>query len=229
MNRDLALQVIEAAAKRGQSSLTEYESKQILSFYDIPVTREILAADMQALEAAVDKIGFPLVMKGCSADISHKTEKNLVRIDIRNLSEARQAYDEIMAEMTGHDGKVLVQEMVSGRRELVMGMTRDQQFGPCVMFGLGGIFTEVLGDIAFRKAPLDAKDAYTMMDGIKSHRILDAIRGMQAVDKEQIVTMLINLGQLALDMEQIAEIDINPLIISGSKAVAVDALIVLSA
>ncbi len=228
MSNEVALQIINAALKHGRTALSEYEAKQVLAIYDIPVTREILVEDRRNLERALDRIRYPLVMKGCSADIAHKTEKNLVRVDIRNSIEAGRAYEEIKAGLDGSNGAVLVQEMVIGRRELVLGMTRDPQFGACVMFGLGGIFTEVLQDIVFRKAPLEKNDAYTMMREIKGRRILEAVRGMAAADTERLAHMLIQLGKIALENEAIAEIDINPVILSGSRPVAVDALIVLN-
>ena len=117
--------------------------------------------------------------------------------------------------------------MIKGGRELVVGLIRDPQFGPAVMFGLGGIFTEILKDISFRIAPLERRDAMEMMRDIKGHKILDDVRGLEAVDLETMADILINMGQIGLENEKIKEIDINPLIISGNKPVAVDALVVL--
>ncbi len=227
MNKEQARQIIQAAKQEGRKTLSEYEAKQVLAAYDIPVTREILVDERPALADALGKIGYPLVMKGCAAEIAHKTEKNLVRVDVRSEAEAGTAFDEIKAGMNGSGGGVLVQEMISGRRELVMGLTRDPQFGACVMFGLGGIFTEVLKDISFRKAPFDRQDALEMMNDIKGRKILDAVRGMPAADTDALAAMLINIGRLSLDIDDIAEIDLNPVILSGAKPVAVDALIVL--
>lgn len=227
MKKDKALKIIGHALRKGQKTLSEYESKQVLAAYDIPVTREVFIRDKSHLEKAIRKIGYPLVMKGCSAQIAHKTEKGLIHVDIRTAKESRNAFRDIMDGLKGFDGGVLVQEMVKGRRELVMGMTRDRQFGPCVMFGLGGIFTEILKDISFRRAPLKKRDALDMMREIKGHKILDAIRGMEAADKKIISGMLINIGRLSLDIPEISEIDLNPVIILKSKPLAVDALIVL--
>lgn len=227
MNKERAQEIIQIARKEGRTTLSEYEAKQVLAAYDIPVTREILVDDRPALAGALGEIGYPLVMKGCAADIAHKTEKNLVRVDVRSETEAGTAFDEIMAGMNGSGGGVLVQEMISGRRELVIGLTRDPQFGACVMFGLGGIFTEVLKDIAFRKAPFDRRDALEMMNDIKGRKILDAVRGMPAADTNALAAMLIHVGQLSLDIDAIAEIDLNPVILAGANPVAVDALIVL--
>jgi acetyl-CoA synthetase (ADP-forming) len=227
MSKEVAFRIIDAALKRGRTALSEHESKQVLAVYGIPVTREILVEDRRDFGKALDLVGFPLVMKGCSAEIAHKTEKNLVRVDIRNSIEAGRAYEEIKAGMEGSNGAVLVQEMVMGRRELVLGMTRDPQFGACVMFGLGGIFTEVLQDIVFRKAPLEKNEAYAMMREIRGRKILESVRGMESADAERLAHMLIQLGRIALENEAVTEIDINPVILSGSRPVAVDALIVL--
>jgi len=226
MNKDQALQLIETARKEGRKTLSEYEAKQVLAAWDIPVTREVLVEDRAVLVGALNAIGFPLVMKGCAAEIAHKTEKNLVRVDIRGEAEATAAFDEIMAGLDGKGG-VLVQEMIGGRRELVMGLTRDPQFGACVMFGLGGIFTEILKDISFRKAPLERHDAMEMMGDIKGHKILEAVRGMPAADTGILADMLIRIGQLGVEIEAVAEIDLNPVILDGARPVAVDALIVV--
>ena len=221
------MDMIEKAVAEGRTALSEYESKQVLAAYGISCTRETMVADLSRLEAAVAEIGFPLVLKGCAADIAHKTEKGLIRLDIRNREEAVAAFEAITADMAGADGAVLVQEMVKGARELVVGLTRDPQFGPCVMFGLGGIFTEILEDIRFRVAPLEKRDALEMMGEIRGHKILSAVRGMPAADLDRLSEILIRVGQIGLDHPQVKEIDINPLILSGENPVAADALIVL--
>ena len=221
------MKIIDEAVKKGQKALSEYESKQFLASYQIPVTREILVHSVDELIQAAHAIGYPIVLKGCAADISHKTEKGLIRVDIRNNEEARTAFTEIISRMNGPEHAVLVQELVKGQRELVVGLIRDPQFGPCVMFGLGGIFTEILEDTSFRLAPLEKRDALAMMQEIKGHRILDAIRGMEAADLDILSEVLVTVGRIGLENEKIKEIDINPLIISESRPVAVDALIVL--
>jgi acyl-CoA synthetase (NDP forming) len=221
------MKIIEQAIKEGRKTLSEYESKKVLADYGIPVTREILVDDAGDLIRAARDIGYPLVLKGCSPDITHKTEKGLIKVDIRNDAEAEQAFREIMTGMAGAKAAVLVQEMLKGKRELVVGLTRDPQFGPCVMFGLGGIFTEILKDICFRVAPLEKRDALDMMQEIKAHKILESARGMEAADQDILADILIKVGQIGLDHDRIKEIDINPLILSGSRPVAVDALVVL--
>ena len=227
MKNEKASKIIEKAIKQGRKTLSEYEAKQVLAAYGIPVTREILVRDKGKLETAAQKIGFPLVMKGCSPDIAHKTEQGLIHVDIRTISEARKAFRKITEGMAGAEGAVLMQEMIKGRRELVMGLTRDAQFGPCVMFGLGGIFTEILHDVSFRRAPLEKHDALAMMQEIKGCKIIEAVRGMERADKDILADMLISVGQIGLDFEEVMEIDLNPVIISGTKPVVVDALIIL--
>ena len=221
------MKIIDDALNEGRSQLSEYESKQVLASYGLPVTDEKLAKTPEELIQAAADIGYPLVIKACSADIAHKTEKGLIRVDIRNDEEALTAFKEIVASMNGAEKTVLVQQMIKGQRELVVGLTRDPQFGPCVMFGLGGIFTEILKDNAFRVAPLERRDALDMMQEIKSRKILDAVRGLEVVDRELLADILITVGQIGIENENIKEIDINPVIISRGRPVAVDALVIL--
>ena len=222
------MKLIDRALEDGRTTLSEYESKKVLAHYGIPVTEEVLVTNPADLSKAVHKIGFPLVMKGCAAEIAHKTEKGLIRVDIRNEDEARTAFEEIASAMDDAQKTVLVQQMVKGQRELVVGLTRDPQFGPCVMFGLGGIFTEILEDTSFRVAPIEKRDALEMMQEIRAHKILEAIRGMEPADKDTLADMLIAVGRLGIENEAVEEIDINPVILSRGKPVAVDALVVLT-
>jgi acetyl-CoA synthetase (ADP-forming) len=221
------MKILDRALKEGRTTLSEYESKQLLAAYQIPVTSEELVDTPEALLRAAHQIGYPVVIKGCAAQIVHKTEKGLIRVDVRNDAEASTAFEEIMAGMNGAGNTILVQEMVKGQRELVVGLNRDPQFGPCVMFGLGGIFTEILKDIAFRIAPLEKRDALEMMQDIKAKKILGPIRGMPAVDKDLLADVLMTVGRIGLELEMIKEIDINPIIISAGKPVAADALVIL--
>jgi len=220
--------ILEKALREGRKTLSEYESKDFLKSYGIPVTREILVHSREECVKAAHAIGYPLVLKGCSPSLSHKTEKGLVRVDVRSEQEAVLAFDELATRMERNGKAILVQEMIRGTRELVAGMTRDPQFGPCVMFGLGGIYTEILKDIAFRVAPLEKQDAMDMTQEIKAHKILGAVRGMPAADLDLLCDILMKVGVIGMENELIQEIDINPLILSGSKPVAVDALVVLN-
>jgi len=220
------MNILQNAHKNGKRTLSEYESKQVLAAYGIPVTREYLAANEPEMRDAAARIGYPIVLKGCAAELAHKSEKGVVRVDIRNDAEARAAFAEICEAMAASGtGSVLVQEYLGGRRELVAGMIRDPQFGPSVMFGLGGILTEILNDVAFRIAPIERSDAMEMMDEIRGRRILDAVRGMKAVDRAALADILVAIGRMGVENPEIDEIDINPLIICKGKPVAVDALI----
>lgn len=167
-----------------------------------------------------------MVVKGCSANLVHKTENALVKLNISDEDELACAYDEIIDSGVDVEG-ILIQEMVNGEREFVIGITRDPQFGPCVMFGLGGIFTEVLKDVTFRVAPLTENDALEMIGEIQSRKLLDEFRSSPAVNREILINALIGIGNLALENEEIAEIDVNPVIIRGDMPVAVDAVVVL--
>jgi len=223
-----AQSIIEKALKEGRTSLSEYESKNLLNLYGIPVTREVLVRDRGEFSKALAEIGYPLVIKACSPQVTHKTERNLVRVDLRNVEEAGAAFEDLTSRMEGENKTLLVQEMVRGSRELVVGMTRDPQFGPCVMFGLGGIYTEILRDVSFRVAPLEKRDALQMTQEIRGRKILESVRGMPPADMETLCRILLQVGQIGMEHGAIKEIDINPLILSGSRPVAVDALVILS-
>lgn len=222
------MDIIEKALREGRKTLSEYESKQLLKNYGIPVPEEREVRDRQSFQQALREIDFPLVLKACAPGVSHKTEQNLLRVDIRNEQEALAAYLEITAATADSGVGLLVQEMVKGQRELVAGLTRDPQFGPCVMFGLGGIFTEILQDVVFRVAPVERLDAMEMLQEFKAHKILSAVRGMPAANLDQLADILIKVGEIGLNYDRISEIDINPVILSGEHPVAVDALVVLN-
>jgi acetyl-CoA synthetase (ADP-forming) len=221
------MKIIDDALKRGAKSLSEYESKLLLAKYDIPITGEALVASEADAVAKAAELGYPVVLKGSGETISHKTEMNLIALNLRDDDEVRKAFKDLTSSAKAEVKEVLVQQMVAGDRELLVGLNRDVQFGPCVMFGLGGIFTEILEDVAFRVAPLSRFDAMDMMNDIKGKKILDAFRGKPAVDREKLADILQAIGQIGLDHEQINEIDINPLKLLKGKPVAVDALVVL--
>ncbi len=220
-------EILQKAIDRGQKALSEYDSKRVVASAGVAITREGLAGSRSEAVTLAEGFGFPVVLKGCSSTLTHKTEMGMVKLNLGNSSDVARAYDEILEAGVELDG-VLVQEMIKGDREFVIGLTRDPQFGPCVMFGLGGIFTEVLNDVSFRVAPISEIDALEMIEEIKTKKLLDEFRGSPAVDKTALVKALVGIGNLGVEYDQIAEIDINPVIISGDKPVAVDALIVLN-
>ncbi|MCK9274595.1 MAG: acetate--CoA ligase family protein [Syntrophales bacterium] len=220
------MKILEEALKRGDSTLSEHDSKLFLASHGIPVTREQIVKTEEEAASAAAEIGYPIVLKGSGAELAHKTEMNLIRLDLRTDGEVREAFKSLKKNSAVKE--VLVQQMVKGDRELVVGLTRDPQFGPCVMFGLGGIFTEILEDVSFRVAPLTQWDAEDMMEEIRAKKILGAFRGKPAVDKKIMADVLISIGKIGLEYEAVKEIDINPMKILNGKPVAVDALVVLN-
>jgi succinyl-CoA synthetase beta subunit len=208
------------------AALSEHESKKLLARYGIPVVREELAVSLDdALEAA-RRIGFPVALKACGAGLSHKTELGVVELNVGNDGAAREAYQRIAERAPGKLDGILVQEMVRGNRELICGLTRDEQFGPCVMFGLGGVFVEAVRDVVFRVAPIEIRDALDMMGDLKGRRLLGDFRGEEAVDKAALGQILIDLGRIGIEEAEVLSVDINPLIVQDGMPVAVDALVV---
>jgi succinyl-CoA synthetase beta subunit len=222
------MDLIETALECGQKALSEYDSKKLLAAYGIPITKEGLARSADEAVSVAAELGFPVVLKACSPELFHKSDLGGVEIDIKNAVEVREAYRRIIDLIDVPLEGILVQEMIRGQRELVLGLSRDPQFGPCVMFGLGGVLTEIINDTVFRVAPLEMMDAQEMLQELRAKAILDQFRGQAAADREMICRSLITLGRLGLENEAIAEIDINPMIISSDGHVkAVDALVIL--
>ncbi|MGM0652526.1 MAG: acetate--CoA ligase family protein [Bacillota bacterium] len=221
-----AAQIITGAREKGWNNLDEYNSKLVLRAYGIPVNTEMLAnSALEAVQAA-DRIGYPVVLKGCSPHLVHKTGQGLIQLNLNSKKEVRDAYDAVLAS-AGQDMPVLVSKMIKGDREVMAGMIRRQGFGSCVLFGLGGIFTEALKDNTFRLAPLCDTDASEMIDTLRSSALLGAYRGLQPVNRSALSKLLQTVGNIGLLHPEISEIDLNPIIISGSEPVIVDALIVM--
>jgi acetyltransferase len=205
----------------------------VLAEYGIPVTREEMATSRADAQVIARRVGFPVALKVQSPDISHKTEARAVRLNLASEAEVAAAYDEVLANARAYnqaariDG-VLVQEMVVGGIEVILGVTNDDLFGPAVMFGLGGIFAEVMKDVAFRLAPVTAAVARDMVGEIKGYPVLAGARGRPPADVDALVDAIVRLSALAVDLrEHVAELDINPLVVMprGSGVKAVDALI----
>ena len=219
--------IIAKALSAGRQTLSEYESKRVLAEYGIPTTLEILVEELTEAEAAAEQIGYPVALKVCSAGAVHKTEQGLIELGISDKFKLKQAYERLSPKARDLGGKILIQEMISGSRELVIGMTRDLNLGPCVMFGLGGIFTEALSDVSFRMAPLTDRDAEEMTGEIRGCKLLESVRGLKPVDMQMLGRCLKALGKIGLEHPAIRELDVNPLIIRNGQPVAVDALVVL--
>jgi acyl-CoA synthetase (NDP forming) len=212
------------------TTLSEVASKALLARYGVPVLDERTVPDADAAVAAADAIGYPVVMKLCGDSIAHKTERGLVRLGLRDSAAARDAATQLLAAAQPDDGavEVLVAPMVSGTRELIAGLVRDPQFGPCVMLGIGGVLAEALGDVAFRVVPLTDLDADGLIDDLATQKLLGEFRGEPAVDRAALRATLLGLSQLATERPDIASVDVNPLIVVEGKPVAVDALVELT-
>ncbi|BBO70671.1 hypothetical protein DSCA_46010 [Desulfosarcina alkanivorans] len=219
---------IDRAVEKGWTSLSEHTSKQVLEEWGIPVTREALVQNIQEAETAAQEIGYPVALKPCARDLMHKSELDCIELGLSGPDEVGQAFGRIREKINAPIEGILVQEMVAGSRELVAGLSRDPQFGACVMLGFGGVMTEVIADTVFRVAPFDEVEAMDMIRDLRYRAMLDAFRGQAPADSDTLCRILTSLGHLGIKRPEIGEIDINPLIISPDGAVtAVDALIVL--
>jgi acetyltransferase len=229
-------QTLKQIISEGRSSLGDSEARSILQAYQMKIPRSELASTPdQAVEVA-RQIGYPVVLKIASPDILHKTDVGGVKVNLRNASDVRDAFELMVyrAQRYVPDATIwgcLVQEMAPpGGTEVLVGMNRDPQFGPLVTFGLGGIYVETLKDVTFRVAPFSPQEAHQMLSEIRAHAILDGVRGQPPADKEAIVDILLRIGQLVQDFPEIAELDINPVIVypQGQGALAIDMRLVLS-
>ncbi len=219
--------LIREAVGYGSTALDEAAAKTVLAAYGVLVPAGVLVGDEKEAAAAAERLGGRLAVKAIGENIQHKTERGLVLLDIEGGEAAAEAF-RLLRKRAGTDfAGALVERMVGGRRELLVGMKRDPVFGPVVAFGLGGIFTEVLADVALAVAPLDERDASEMPRLLRGAAVLEAFRGEPAVDGGALAQVLLAVSRLAMDYPEIREIDINPLKIEGDRPVAVDALIVL--
>jgi len=220
---------IEQVLKSGKNALDENISKQILKEYGVPVVPETVASDKYAAVKAAEAYGFPVVLKGLGSELLHKTEMGLVHLNLESADAVMKAVETVSQRAGDKLEGFLVQPQIQGRREFVAGLFRDKQFGPVIMFGLGGIFTEALSDVAFCIAPISETDALQMVNEIKAKALLGAFRGESAANRDLIVRTLKGLSQIGTEHPEISEIDINPLIITPKGDVwAVDAIMSLS-
>ena len=222
------IDILEKVKSQKRTTLTEAEAKEVLKKYGIPVVEEKAVNTIEEAEIEAQRAGYPVVVKGLGSRLTHKTEKGLVRLNLRNKEDVRSAALYIK-EAAGNDLEgFLIQPMLVGKREFVAGLFRDEQFGATVMFGLGGIFTEAIGDVVFRLAPLDEKEARKMIDELHAQKLLGAFRGESATDKDALIKTLVGLSRIGMEIPDIKEIDINPLLVTAQgKVTAVDALIVI--
>ena len=222
------MDIIEKAKKEHRNTLTEAEAKIVLKQYGIPVVDEKAVKTIEEAESTAEKIGYPVVVKGLGTKLTHKTERGLVKLNLQHKEDVRNAAVYIK-EVAGPDMEgFLIQPMLEGKREFVAGLFQDEQFGPTVMFGLGGVFTEAVGDVVFRVAPFDEKEALIMIRELRSQKLLGSFRGENAPDTDVLVKTIVGLSRIGMERPDIKEIDINPLLVAADgKVTAVDALIVL--
>ena len=227
--------VLQQLGTLGRTTLSESESKQAIAAWGVSAPREILATSAAAAVEAAKKIGYPVVMKVDSPDILHKTEAGVVRLGLRNADEVSAAYAEIMANAAKHaaNAKIngaIVQEMVTGGVEVIVGVSYDAQLGPMLLFGSGGVMVEVYNDVALRHCPITRSEAVEMIAEVKGAQLLRGFRGKPAADVDALADTLVRVSQLAVHLDgKLAELDINPLMVlpKGQGVKAVDALVVL--
>jgi acyl-CoA synthetase (NDP forming) len=224
--------VIERARAQGRRVLTEVESKQVLAEAGIPVVPARLATTAQEAVAAARELGFPVVLKVVSPDIVHKTDVGGVRLGLASAEEVAQAFQDIVDSARRHVPQariegVSVQPQARPGVEVILGMSKDPQFGPVLMFGLGGILVEVLKDVSFRIVPIAPRDAREMIREIKAFPVLEGYRGQPPADLEALERMLLRLSDFAQAHPEVEELDLNPVFAYPDGAVAVDARVLL--
>ena len=235
VRKSAAQEIIASVKKDKRSFLLEHEAYQVLEAYGFPITKYKLTSSARDAVAAAKKIGYPVVLKIASPDILHKFDFGGVKLNLQNANEVTAAFKEIKenvlskkpdAQITG----ILVEEMVPKGKEVILGMNRDEQFGPILMFGMGGIYVEALKDVTFRLAPIRELTAQRMIARTKTHQILEGFRGEPAYDTPAIEECLKRLSQLVTDLDSIQELDLNPLIVfeKGQGCTIVDARIILN-
>jgi acetate---CoA ligase (ADP-forming) subunit beta len=224
--------IINQAKKEGRKALLETEAKTICMEYGIPVTKFKLALNEKEAAKHADEIGYPVVLKIVSSDIIHKSDAGGVIVNLKNPSEVTNAYKKIIENVKKYNAKakivgVLVQEMAPQSTEVIVGAIKDPQFGQTIMFGLGGIFVEILKDVNFRIAPITTEDAKEMITELKAYPLLKGYRNTPPADIDAIVNILCNTSRLVMDNPEIKELDLNPIMAYQKGAKTVDARIIL--
>ena len=224
--------ILDQAEKEGRSILTEFESKRILRQAGIPVVETRLAKTQKEAVSLSRKMGFPVVLKISSPEVIHKSDSGGVKLSLNNAAEVKKAYDEILKKVKKQYPEaavhgVSVQKMVRPGTEVIIGTSKDPQFGPVIMFGLGGIFVELLKDVSFRVIPVKGKDAQEMIQEIKGYPLLKGYRGKEPASITALVEIILKISKFIEQNSQVKELDLNPIFAYRDKAVAVDARIIL--
>jgi acyl-CoA synthetase (NDP forming) len=225
-------QIIQKARKEGRTLLTEIEAKELLKGAGINVVETKLATSKEKAVAISQKLGFPVALKIASADVVHKSDAGGVKLGLKTAAQVGKAYDEIMKSIKKAFPKakiegVSVQTMARPGVEVIIGMSKDAQFGPVLMFGLGGVLVEILKDVSFRIVPLEKRDAKEMIRDIKGFPLLQGYRGSEPVDIENLEKLLLKVSEFVEKTPDIKELDLNPIFAYKDGAVAVDARVIL--
>lgn len=225
-------QILAAAEKEHRKILLETEAKTICAEYGIPVTKFRFAKNEDEATSFAEKMGFPVVLKIVSPDVIHKSDVGGVAVDLKDTREVKEAYKRIQRNVKERLPKakivgMLVQEMAPASTEVIVGATKDPQFGPALMFGLGGIFVEVLKDVTFRIAPITEDEAREMISEVKAYPLLKGYRNTPPADIDAIVRILLSTSKLVMEHQEIKELDLNPILVYEKGAKTVDARILL--
>jgi acyl-CoA synthetase (NDP forming) len=226
------LSIFDQVKKEGRFILTEFESKRILKQAGISVVETKLAKTKKEALSLSQKMGFPVALKIASPDVIHKSDSGGVKLSLNNGTEVKKAYDEILKKVRKQYPDavvhgVSVQKMIRPGTEVIVGTSKDSQFGPVIMFGLGGIFVELLKDVSFRVIPVERRDAQEMIKEIKGYPLLQGYRGKEPANISALVEIILKISKLIEENPQIKELELNPIFAFGDKAVAVDARIIL--
>ena len=234
VDRQAVAELFKRVCAEGRNTIGDAEAQAILKAYGIATPQSSIAATPEEAIAYCETIGYPVVMKIASPNILHKSDVGGIIVGVQSAEEAREAFATLIRRAKEHMPQATiwgcqVQEMIQDAREIIIGMNRDPQFGPLVMFGLGGIYVEVLKDVAFRVAPMSRAQACEMIESIRSYKLLTGVRGQAPSDLDAVVESILRISQLVTDFDEIAELDINPLLVraTGEGAVAVDMRLIL--
>jgi acetate---CoA ligase (ADP-forming) subunit beta len=227
-------EILKQARKENRTQLTEIESKQLIKEAGIPVVEAKLAQTKTEAISLSKKMGFPVVLKIVSPDVIHKSDSGGVELGLASVAQVGKAYSKILSAIKKHYPKakiqgVSVQKMARPGVEVIIGMTKDAQFGPVLMFGLGGILVEVLKDVAFRIVPLTKRDAHEMIKDIKGYPVLEGYRGQEPADVAFLEDLILKVSDFVDKNPEIKELDLNPVFAYKDGAVAVDARVILEA
>jgi acyl-CoA synthetase (NDP forming) len=232
-NHQQAKEIISRVRKAKRNILLEPEAKVFLASYGCTVTKEKVASSAEEAAVFAGELGFPVVAKIVSPEIIHKTDAKCVKVNLENPEKVKGAFKEIMANAKAYDANariegVLLYHMVNGGEEVIIGLATDPTFGKVIMFGLGGIWVEVMKDVSFRVVPLSRQDARDMVEEIKGYPLLTGIRGKSAKDIDALCDLLVKVSKLAQANEDIKEMDLNPVFVMEKGSIIADARIILN-